>query len=252
MNLIQAGGQLTIGGQVSARPNGHNRIEYRRSDEPTHHARQCDRPAEPRLRARAGSSRTPLPPAPPRRCAATGRASRARAVTTSNTVACDGCSAICQVEEVRQPGRIECGEECDDGPIERRSRAAPATQRATSCSLRHDDCVPSSNTVTGAWSSSRSVSAGLGLPPEHHHVHRRATRRVTPTGRAMAAGDSRWRLPERDRCPGIQECTASSVKHVNLPAPSAPPTLTRPRAVETWTPSSTSCVRSAWDGPIAD
>ena len=107
-NLLQASGQLAVGGTVQSRPAGLNRFEYRD-------------PTKPPITA--GSTITPsaqvvlTPTLPP--CAAVsvcgnGIKEPGEDCDDANTASCDGCSSTCRTEACGN-GRIDCNEECDDG-----------------------------------------------------------------------------------------------------------------------------------------
>jgi cysteine-rich repeat protein len=115
LNLLQASGLLTLGGQLSSRPSGRNRFEYRD-------------PARPPITLGTASVQPVRDCAPGPGCLVTDLAPCAASAICGNgvresgedcddgnTAACDGCSAICQSEGCGN-GTIECGEECDDGP----------------------------------------------------------------------------------------------------------------------------------------
>ncbi len=136
-NLLQASGQLTIGGALSSRPSGHNRFEYRDSTKPpilqgsaTIQPTQDCAPAK-------GCLVTTLPV-----CAATatcgnGVLEPGEECDDGNTTPCDGCSPTCQVERCGN-GTIECKEECDDGA----SNGAPGDPCDATCHV-----VQGGNTV---------------------------------------------------------------------------------------------------------
>ena len=114
LNLLQASGQMTIGGQLSSRPSGHNRIEYRDPAKPPITlgtasilpARDC---------GGVGCLTPTLPACATAAVCGNGIREAGEGCDDTNTVACDGCSPTCQSEGCGN-GTIECGEECDDGP----------------------------------------------------------------------------------------------------------------------------------------
>ena len=131
-NLLQASGQLTIGGLLSSLPSGLNRFEYRD-------------PARPPLTLGTASIQPARDCAPAAGCltptlvacsasAVCGNGTRelGEGCDDGNTLACDGCSPTCQTEGCGN-GTIECGEECDDGT----ANGAPGDPCDATCHVVH-------------------------------------------------------------------------------------------------------------------
>ncbi len=114
VNLLQASGQLTVGGQIQSRPAGKNRFEYRDPSKPpitlgsavVQPTRDCA-PA-------AGCLNSDLPACATSALCGNGIKEPGEDCDDGNAVACDGCSPTCHAEGCGN-GTIECGEECDDG-----------------------------------------------------------------------------------------------------------------------------------------
>jgi cysteine-rich repeat protein len=110
-NLLQASGQMTIGGSLSSRPAGTNRLEYR------------DPLKLPRILSGASVNPVPVIVANPTLPVCTingavcgnGVRETNEGCDDGNPTACDGCSPTCQPETCGNRV-IECAEECDDGP----------------------------------------------------------------------------------------------------------------------------------------
>jgi cysteine-rich repeat protein len=124
MNLLQASGQMTIGGSLTSRPGGANRLEYR------------DPLKLPRILSGATVNPTPTVVANPTLpvCATNGAVcgngtrETGEGCDDSNVAACDGCSPTCQPETCGNR-IIECTEECDDGP----ANGAPGSRCDAGC-----------------------------------------------------------------------------------------------------------------------
>jgi len=128
-NLLQASGQLTIGGALSSKlTGGHNRFEYRDPNKPPIiQGTATIQPAQDCSPAK-GCLVTTLPV-----CAATAVCGNnvlepGEECDDGNTTPCDGCSPTCQVERCGN-GAIECHEECDDGA----SNGAPGDPCDATC-----------------------------------------------------------------------------------------------------------------------
>jgi cysteine-rich repeat protein len=124
LNLLQASGQMTIGGALTSRPGGANRLEYR------------DPLKLPRILGTATVNPTPVVLANPLLpvCATNGAVcgngtrETGEGCDDHNVVACDGCSPTCQPETCGNR-IIECTEECDDGP----TNGAPGSRCDAGC-----------------------------------------------------------------------------------------------------------------------
>jgi cysteine-rich repeat protein len=115
LNLLQASGQMTIGGQLLSRP-GHNRLEYLDSAEAPIILNTADiRPTRDCAPA-SGCLNPHLPVCAASSTCGNGVREAGEGCDDGNTAACDGCSPRCQVEGCGN-GVIECGEQCDDGPF---------------------------------------------------------------------------------------------------------------------------------------
>jgi cysteine-rich repeat protein len=104
-NFLQASGQMTIAGTLSARSDGRNLLQFR------------DRAPVlgPNITPAAIQQPTPtLRPCAGVPVCGNGVREPGEECDDDNLTACDGCSATCQLE-VCGDGRAECTEACDDG-----------------------------------------------------------------------------------------------------------------------------------------
>jgi cysteine-rich repeat protein len=130
-NLLQASGQLTIGGTVESR-SGENRFEYL---DPSHPPITLPTAVvDPTIDCApaAGCLNPSLSPCAAAAVCGNGIVEAGEECDDGNTVACDGCSPTCRVERCGN-GRIECGEECDDGS----SNGVPGDPCDASCRTVH-------------------------------------------------------------------------------------------------------------------
>jgi len=163
LNLLHASGQLTIGGALSSRPTGHNRVEYRDPAKPPITlgtasilpARDC---------GGVGCLTPTLPACATSAVCGNGIRELGEGCDDGNTGACDGCSPTCEVEGCGN-GTIECGEECDDGP----SNGGPGDPCDAGCHIVQGGntiFVPSSHHRDGCMFEWALQSAPVpGFPP---------------------------------------------------------------------------------------
>lgn len=120
-NLVRAGGQMTIGGRLSALPTGTNTLEFfDAAKPPVLTGATIEPPATPTRNAALPGC---LPPVPP--TCGNDEAEGVEGCDDGNLASCDGCSGgsnsmtchatgCCQVEACGN-GMQECDELCDDG-----------------------------------------------------------------------------------------------------------------------------------------
>ena len=125
-NLLQASGQLTIGGALSSRPSGHNRFEYRDMS-PILQGSATIQPTQDCAPAK-GCQVTTLPACAASAVCGNNIVEFGEQCDDGNTTPCDGCSPTCRLEGCGN-GVIECGEECDDGL----ANGAPGDPCDTTC-----------------------------------------------------------------------------------------------------------------------
>jgi cysteine-rich repeat protein len=127
-NLLQASGQLTIGGALSSRPSGHNRFEFRDSTKPPIiQGSATIQPVQDCAPAK-GCLTTTLPVCATLATCGNNVVEPGEECDDGNTTPCDGCSPTCQMERCGN-GAIECHEECDDGA----SNGAPGDPCDATC-----------------------------------------------------------------------------------------------------------------------
>ncbi len=127
-NLLQASGQLTIGGTLSSRPSGEDRFEYRDPSKPPKFlSTALIRPTQDCAPATGCLTSTLVACAASAVCG-NGVQEPGEGCDDGNTDACDGCSPTCQVERCGN-GVVECAEECDDGS----ANGAPGDPCDASC-----------------------------------------------------------------------------------------------------------------------
>jgi cysteine-rich repeat protein len=131
-NLLQASGQLTIGGLVSSRPTGENRLEYLSALLPPITLGSATIAPTRDCAPDPGCLNPSLVACSATAVCGNGVVEPGEQCDDGNTQACDGCSPSCQ-KEFCGNGTIECGEECDDGT----ANGAPGDPCDASCHVVH-------------------------------------------------------------------------------------------------------------------
>ena len=128
-NLLQASGQMTVGGTLNATA-GENRLEYRDSTKPPTILSSASivPSGPPSSPCSSGCINTSLPACAVAAVCGNHVVEAGEQCDDGNVTACDGCSATCQIERCGN-GVLECDEECDDGA----SNGAPGDQCDTTC-----------------------------------------------------------------------------------------------------------------------
>jgi cysteine-rich repeat protein len=165
INLLQASGLMTIGGQFSSRPSGHNRFEYLDQSKPPNFQGSALIQPTRDCSSVPGCLNSSLAACAQSAVCGNGVKEGTEGCDDGNNAPCDGCSPACQ-PEVCGNGTIDCGEDCDDGA----ANGAPGDPCDATCHVVQGGntiFVPSTHRgARGCWIEWAIQHAPIsGLPP---------------------------------------------------------------------------------------